>query len=177
MLVEKASGEPRWHGLGLAEIHHVQTARRDYRWHAGFRRRRQTLRSRRKDAANEFIGPLCGGYVQHAGHKAAGDQRFHGFAALAGTVENQHFFSRCLHQPSRLVHAVRRIPEHARHHHRSIVLFPVISRRLHHSANGASRVSKNHAGNTVHPCHIHDCRNHYNIRGTDVRSDVSAGEC
>ena len=62
--------------------------------------------------ADQFIRPFGGRDVEHAGHQAAFDERFHRPPAGAGGVEDEHFVARALPGSScACSHAGRRVAE------------------------------------------------------------------
>ena len=90
MLVEPPAAELLRHGVGRAEVHHIQATGRNHRRHSlpggGF----QACRSCGQDTAYQFIGPFSSRDVQNACNQAGLNQGFHRAATGASKVSYTH---------------------------------------------------------------------------------------
>ena len=180
MLVEEAVGEFRGDGGTLTEVYHVEAAGGDDRGDLGAGGGVEALGAGGEDAADEFVGPLRGRDVEHTGDQAAGDERLHRAAAVAGRGEDEDFVAGGFEQALRFGHAGGRVAKHAgddeglfgRRRRRGRRGRPCVD----HAANRAGGVFKNSAGDAVDAGDVHNRGHHRNVGRANVRRGLAARE-
>ena len=156
----------------LPKINHVQTTRSHHRRHPHPPRCLQSRRPRPQNTAHPLVSPLRGRHIQHPSHQPTANHRLHRAPTRARGMKNQYFLTRRLQDLLRHIHTRRRIAKHTGHYQRPLRLLPDL--RLHHPAHRPSRPRKQQTRKPVQPGHIHNTREHDNVRGPDIRSRVAA---
>ena len=180
VLIKRAAGKFRGHAGAFAEVHHVEATGRDDGGNLGARGGVQPVGSSAEDAADEFVGPLRRRHIEHAGHEAAGDQRFHGASPGAGSGEDEDFIAGSFENFFGLGDPRGGVAKHAGHDER---FFRRRSRGgatsgggRNHAGDGTGGVFKNHPGDAVNAGDIDDGRHHHEIGGADVGRSLTARE-
>ena len=107
-----ASGELWRHGVGGAEVHHVERPQADDLRQADPPGHLQPPRPRGQDTTHEVVGQLGGGEVAHPGQQARLGEFLHGSATRPGGVEDQHLVAEVGQGVAGLVRGRGRHAEH-----------------------------------------------------------------
>ena len=172
--VELPAGELLRDRFLFAEVHHVEAAGRD---HGGYPRGGGGVHAGGagvEHAADQLVGPLGGGEVEHAGDHATFDQRFHRAAARAGGGEDQHLVAGFLQHALGLGDAGGGVAEHAGDDERPGLVGGDL--RLDHPADGTGGAAEDHARQAVEAGDVGDAGHHDDVLGAEVVGHVAAGE-
>ena len=176
--VECPPRDARRHRRGLAEVHHVETARRHDRGDAEAPGRLQPGGPGAQDSPDQLVRPFRGGDVEDPGDESAVDERLHRAPTGAGGVEHEHLVARGLDEPAGLGDAGGGVAEHAGHDDRAVhggPAAPSLGGR-HHPVQRARGVFEDCPGNPIQPCDIDDRGDHDEVGRADVRRGLAAGE-
>src|SRR5687767_10870619 len=87
--IQPATIEAGGHGLGCAEVHHVERTNAHHLRNTSTTCGAQPIRSRSEHATDDLIGPLGGCDVENSGKPAIIDEAFHRPATAASRVEHE----------------------------------------------------------------------------------------
>jgi hypothetical protein len=128
-----------------------------------------------EDAADKFVGEFRGGDVEDSGDEAVGDQAFHGFAAVACRVKDQHFIAGGFQDFSGVFDAGGRHTEHRGGDQRLVgcrgtgaSMGDLCAGERDHASHGSGGFGEDLAADAVDPGDVDDRVQHHDVFAADV---------
>ena len=137
-----------------------------------------------EDAADQLVGQLGRGDVEHAGDQAVADQRFHRLAAVAGGVKDEHFVAGVFEDLAGVLDAGRGDAEHRGGDEGAVGLRIAELRiadsdgssELHHPRHRGGGFAQNRAADAVDAGDIDDRVEHQDVFVADLGPHLAGGE-